>query len=346
MKSSIFFKTVFSLAIFGATFHAYADSKVCNGEFANPITDYCWSSVFPIKIAGAPIDLIGGQEDKPSNTDAICTCGDGVDMLVGVSTSFWEPTTMVDVVRKPFCLSGLGGIDLGNIIDAPPMGHSGIEGGAVSSESFYQVHWYINPILFWLEIVVDNSCLDNLPFELSYLTEIDPLWNDEEMTSLLSPDVYLFANPLAQVACAGDCVTATAGFPNSATYWCAGCQGAVLPMTGNVEHHIGAVDTSSLLLQRFTHKAHRELMIWGASGKTGMCYKYPKYLMDRTDYKYSMLFPVPQPKVNGLCSQTYGRTTDLWGAGKEFPFYGEDMVYQVFRKRDCCVGKNVVNLAN
>jgi conjugal transfer pilus assembly protein TraU len=116
-------------------------------------------------------------------------------------------------------------------------------------------------------------------------------------------------------------------------------------LTGFVEHNNGTIDTTSLLLQRFTHKAHRELMLWGASGKDGMCYKYPKYLMDRTDYKYSMLFPVPQPKINGLCSQTYGRTTDLWGSGKSFPYFGEDAVYQVFRKRDCCVGKNVTNLA-
>jgi conjugal transfer pilus assembly protein TraU len=118
--------------------------------------------VFPIKIAGISVDLIGGQEDKPSNTDAICTCGDGLDPLVGISTSFWEPSVMVDVVRKPFCLSGLGGIDLGDVMDAPPAGFSGNDGGAVTNEAFYQLHWYQNPILFWLEVVVDNSCIDNL----------------------------------------------------------------------------------------------------------------------------------------------------------------------------------------
>lgn len=337
-------RTAVFTSLFIASFSAYSESKLCNGKFANPITDYCWSSVFPIKIAGIPIDLIGGQEDKPSNTDAICTCGTGLDTLIGVTTGFWEPSIMVDVVRKPFCLAGLGGIDLGNIIDAPPAGFSGVDGGAVTKEAFYQLHWYQNPILFWLDVVVDNSCLDNLPFELAYLTELDPLWNDEELTTILNPDAFLFANPLAEIACAGDCITASAGFPNSATYWCAGCQGSMFPLTGEVSHHNGVIDSSSLLLQKFTHKAHRELLLWGASGKTGMCYKYPKYLMDRTDYKYSMLFPVPQPKINGLCSQTYGRTADIWGAGKSFPYFGEDMVYQVFRKRDCCVGKHVTNM--
>lgn len=333
------FGFVMMISFFGS---ALADSKECNGEFPNPITDYCWSSVFPITIAGADIDLIGGQENKSSNVDAICACENGGNPLVGVSTSYWEPTAMVDVVRKPFCLAGLGGVDLGNVMDSPRAGFGGIDGGSVTRESFYQVHWYINPVLYWLDVVIDNSCIDRLPFELSYLTEVDPLWNDDELTVLLNPDVYLYANPAAQLACAADCTTSTIGFSNPITYWCAGCQGSMFPLTGNVTYHVGAVETSSLLLQRFTHKAHRELMIWGASGEDALCYKYPKYLMDKSDYKYSMLYPVPQPKYPGptgnICSQPFGRSTVLWGSGKTFPFYGEDMVYQVYRKRDCCVG--------
>lgn len=321
-------------------------TTTCNGKFANPVTDYCWSCVFPIKIAGVSL-FNQGQLDKPSNTDAVCTCagpsGTIVDGKVGVSTSFWEPITMVDVVRKPFCLAGLGGMDLGNVVDAPNAGVTTLDGGGASREAFYQIHWYVNPILYWLEVLLDNDCLERSPFDLAYMTEIDPLWNDDEMTMLINPDVFLYANPVAQIACSADCVTASAGFANPITYWCAGCQGSLFPMTGKVENHVGMVESSSLLLQRFTAKAHRELMIWGATGSDGMCYKYPKYMMDKTDYKYSMLFPVPQRKTNGTCCQPYGRTTALWGSGTTFPFYGEDVVYQIFRKRDCCAGSSILN---
>lgn len=333
-----------------ASVNAFADSKECNGKFANPITDYCWSSVFPIKIAGADLNFIKNQEDKPNDhQDAVCSCGSGgtgSTPMIGVTTSFWEPISMVDVVRKPFCLAGLGGVDLGNVMDAPPAGFAKIDGGAVGKEAFYQVHYYINPILYWLGSIVDNSCVDNMPFDIAYMTEVDPLWNDEEMTTILNPDAFLYANPAAQLACAGDCITTSLGFPNPATYWCAGCQGSVFPLTGKIKVHKGMVESTSIELQKFLSKAHRELMIWGSSGKTGMCYKYPKYLIDRTDYKYSMLFPVPEGKIGGRCSQPLGRTTALWGAGKEFPFYGEDAVYQIFRKRDCCVGRNITNLVN
>ncbi|MCH9742155.1 MAG: TraU family protein [Proteobacteria bacterium] len=354
MISSHLYKTLLLLTIttlgvivFSFSHNARADqSTLCNGKFANPITDYCWSCVMPIKIAGISI-FSSGQEDTQSNTDVVCTCagpsGTFIDGKVGISTSFWEPITMVDVVRKPFCLAGLGGIDLGNVVDAPASGKSEIDGGATAKNVFYQVHWYVNPILYWLEVLLDNDCLERSPFDLAYMTEIDPMWNDDEMTMLINPDVFLYANPVAQLACSADCVTASAGWSNPLTYWCAGCQGSLFPMVGTVSNHIGIVDSTSLLLQRFTAKAHRELMIWGATGSDGMCYKYPKYMMDKTDYKYSMLFPVPQRKFNGKCCQPYGRTTALWGSGTTFPFYGEDVVYQIFRKRDCCAGSSVLN---
>lgn len=321
-----------------------ADSMVCNGAFPNPITDYCWSCIFPIRVAGFKLDFIGGQEDKPDagSVDSVCSCGsNAINATVGLTTSFWEPTTMVDVVRKPFCLAGMGGLDMGDVIDSPPSGQGKVDGGAVSKSVFYQVHWYVNPILYWLEVLVDDDCIQRTPFDLGYLTEVDPLWNDEELTTILNPDVFLYANPLAQAACSVDCVAATSGFSNKEAYWCAGCQGSMFPLMGKVKNHNSIVSSSSLLLQRFTAKAHRELMIWGASGNDGLCKLYPKYMMDKTDYKYSMLFPVPQPKLGGTCCQPFGRTTALWGSGKTFPYYGEDVVYQLNRKRDCCVGKQI-----
>ena len=45
-------------------------------------------------------------------------------------------------------------------------------------------------------------------FDLAYLTEVDPLWNDDELTLILNPDAVLFANPVAIAACAADCVAA------------------------------------------------------------------------------------------------------------------------------------------
>ena len=181
-------------------------------------------------------------------------------------------------------------------------------------------------------------------FDVAYLTELDPLWKDDELTRLLNPDVYLFGNLPARAACAADCVTATAGFPNNTFFWCAGCQGNLYPLNGNVQAHVGGVQASSLEVYRIIAKMHREGLMWAASGEDGLCGYYPQPVMDKTGYKYHMLYPVPQTsKIAGKCCQPLGRSTILWGAGKEFPYEGEDFSYQIFRKRNCCQGAATLN---
>ena len=55
--------------------------------------------------------------------------------------------------------------------------------------------WYANPILAWLEVLLDFPCLEQGSLDLAYLTEVDPLWNDDELTLILNPEAVLFANP-------------------------------------------------------------------------------------------------------------------------------------------------------
>jgi conjugal transfer pilus assembly protein TraU len=64
--------------------------------------------------------------------------------------------------------------------------------------------------------------------------------------------------------------------------------------------------------------------------------------MDKTEYKYSMTYPIPQTrKIAGKCCQPLGRTTALWGTGREYPIAGEDFSYLYFRKRSCCAAYSV-----
>lgn len=321
-------------AIAAACFCVSAQAATCTGKFANPITDICWSCMFPLKIGGARLASMD-QETTEDPGGMLCACRN--PPKVGLKVSFWEPSRRVDVVREPFCMTSLGGFKMNPGFDAPPAARYRNDGQAVSS--FYQAHWYVDPLIFYLQAVLDNACLENMPFDLAYLTELDPLWNDDELTRILNPDAYLFANLPAQAACAGDCITATAGFPNNQFFWCAGCQGSMYPMNGNVQAHIGGVQASSLVMQRLIAKMHRELLMWAASGSDGLCGYYPQPVMDKTNYKYQMLYPIPQTKkIAGKCCQPFGRSTTLWGSGREFPYEGEDFAYQIFRKRNCCQG--------
>lgn len=41
------------------------------------------------------------------------------------------------------------------------------------------VHWYIYPVIHWLEMLMDFACLEMLQVDVAYLTEFDPLWADD-----------------------------------------------------------------------------------------------------------------------------------------------------------------------
>ena len=306
----------------------------CHGRFANPITDICWSCLFPLTIGGIGI-VSDGQPDIGNPSSPVCYCNN--PPRLGISIGFWEPVRMVDVTRTPFCMVGLGGLSLDPGIGAPRGAQVGHD--SQTRNSFYQVHWYANPILAWLEVLLDFPCLEQGSLDLAYLTEVDPLWSDDELSAILNPEAVLFANPVAKAACAADCVAASAGFPVASLFWCAGCQGSIYPMTGHVTTHIGGVQASVLLTQRMTAKMHRQLTTFATAGSRGLCGPYPLPIFDKTHYKLQMTYPVPATaKVGGQCCQPYGRTTMIWGSGKSFPVSGEDFSYQIFRKRNCCVG--------
>lgn len=314
-------------------------AMTCKGKFMNPITDICWSCVFPLRVGGGAI-VTDNQEDSPNNSagSSVCACTSGANLRVGLKMDFFEPARLFEAVRTPFCFPSLGGIMIDPGIDAPEHGR-GKKDEKSTSLSFYQTHWYINPIFFWLQVMMDNSCLEQGDFDLGYATEFDPLWDDDVLSFFLAPESALFANPIATVACTVDCVTASAGFPLSDMFWCAGCQGGIYPLTGHVPAHSGGVDASSLLMQRLTNKLHRQGLMWAASGDDGLCGFYPQMVMDRANYKSQLTYPIPNTqKVLGRCCQPFGRTTFVWGAGKELPYVGEDFAYQIFRKRSCCAG--------
>ncbi len=311
-----------------------AAGPTCHGQFMNPITDICWSCMFPLTLGSATL-VSDGQPDISNPSSPVCFCSN--PPRIGVAIGFWEPVRLVDVTRTPFCMVGLGGLTIDPGIEVPRGAQVGHD--SQTRNSFYQVHWYANPILSWLEVLLDFPCLEKGPLDLAYLTEIDPLWADDELAAILNPEAVLFANVVAKAACAADCVAASAGMPLASLFWCAGCQGSIYPMTGHVSAHVGDVQASVLLAERMTAKMHRQLTTFSGAGSQGLCGYYPLPIMDKTHYKLQMVYPVPATaKEGGQCCQPYGRTTMIWGSGKAYPVSGEDFAYQIFRKRNCCAG--------
>ncbi len=321
--------------IFSLFNSAYAGGT-CHGRFINPITDVCWSCIFPLSLGSA--EVFGGDNPDTENPSSpVCICpGELMIPRVGLTVGFWEPIRLVDVTRTPFCLVNLDGTQL-DMGDSYGYGEVDMSDSAQGG-SFYHVHWYVYPLLFWLNLFEDGLCLETKPFDIAYLTELDPLWNDDETGFILNPEAILFGLFPAQMACAADAISASTGhLPIDSLFWCAGAQGSMYPLNGHVQEHVGGVQASTLLAERMTYKLHREALLWDSDGSsaTATCSSRLCPIMPKSRYRYQMTYPIPSASSPTGC-KPFGYSTATWGAGREYPVEGEDFGYLIWRKRNCC----------
>ncbi len=183
---------ILSLAVLVATWLATpAQASSCPSYFTNPATDICWRCVLPISIGSVELGNIGGQRDLPNPGSPVCVC-DGTPPKVGVSMGFWEPVYLTEVVRTPYCFPALGGLKLPDSIPASRHGRRTRSGGK-APDAFYQVHQYIYPVFFLLGVLADHPCLEHESWDIGYMTEVDPTWDNAALSAIVTPESLLFA---------------------------------------------------------------------------------------------------------------------------------------------------------
>lgn len=306
-------------------------SSICHGKMINPLTDIDWNGMFPITIGSSNI-VSGDLPDTDNPGSPLCICKWNPLPEIGVSLGYWEPMAIIDVTRTPYCLVNFGGQQIGSDVARE---------GCVETRSpdqnssFYYVHYYNFPILqLMADWLLGGSCKTNGDFLYpSYFSELDPTWHDEKLAMIAFPETQWFSNPItalgAQAACAADSLAANAGLPNDMSFWCAGSQGFMFPMTGKVAEHVGTVQATTLLSERVIFKLHQLGLITDTSS-SDLCKEHWDYHMRKSRYRYQMIFP-QKGKV-----QPFGRTTAIWGMDKIRPWDGDDIGYLIFRKRNCC----------
>ena len=208
MKRSLWLLMLFLLA--GHVPAASADSA-CEGRFVNPITDICWSCIFPLSLGSIKVSQ-GKVPDtaNPSMPIQICPAPPPLFRRIGLAIGYWEPMALTDVTRSPGCMVNLG-------FSLPAFGKTA-QGTAKKDEkqvngAFYHVHWYKYPLTYWLNIITSLGCLEGGDLDIAYLSEIDPTWTDSSLTTILNPEAVIFANPIAQGACAADAIASAFNMP-------------------------------------------------------------------------------------------------------------------------------------
>ncbi|MFM8453410.1 MAG: TraU family protein [Gammaproteobacteria bacterium] len=316
-------------------------SAACVGKFLNPITSVCWKCMFPLAIAGGTVADPNKDKNKgtpPPVRQIACTCPPPpYPYRIGIPIGFWEPARAIDVVREPFCFLNLGGVKWNiSSINANEGDIRGKRGSKYAKkESAYQVHFYIFPLLALLNIVTNMACYQNEMMDIAYLSEFDPTWDDEELSMWTNPEAILFKNPLAIGACIGDCVSASSMRAIDQMFWCSGCQGNVYPLTGLIHAHNSGIEASQAIVSKTLFKLHRYGLLHSTMGPTSLCKTHPLLWWKKTQYKSQIVYPQVEKDVSKAC-HPIGKTAFFLTMNKEYPIFGEDFGYLIWRRRECC----------
>ncbi|EHH4994977.1 traU family protein [Escherichia coli] len=146
------------LFLFAGHVPAASADSACEGRFVNPITDICWSCIFPLSLGSIKVSQ-GKVPDtaNPSMPIQICPAPPPLFRRIGLAIGYWEPMALTDVTRSPGCMVNLG-------FSLPAFGKTA-QGTAKKDEkqvngAFYHVHWYKYPLSLVKDGATDGVQID------------------------------------------------------------------------------------------------------------------------------------------------------------------------------------------
>lgn len=327
-----------AVAILAApTVHAQASAASsavnCKGKTFNAMSDPDWNNLYPIVIMGVSM---GPNSDPPSMAmPPICVCPGIYDIpSPGISVSYWQPLYISEVVQTAGCSPSLGGKELLPEYTALSA-HSGFFnsniGGADSSK--VQLHWYEYPVFGMLDEFKDLVCRGSNGFNLAYVTEVDPTWQNDSWAAVLNPEAALFTSNVAQLACSADSVAANIAFPLDPLFWCAGSWGGVYPFSGTANQSVGVNQRNNLVLSKFLARQARLGLAFQTVGPDAICTTHPNPIWIKSEYRLNQVYPVPlhgAPQVIGaLPEKQFPPVTNPPGMA--------DTVNLIWQGQECCV---------
>lgn len=309
---------------------------VCKGTFLNPVTDIYWAAMFPIRLAG--ITIAPGKDglktvDSSSSPVCVCPMPPPIFARVGLPVSFSEPANYSEVVVDPWCFPALG-------MSLPvPVSFLGTGMGTNSTHTqdgspgftFMNAHYFDFLPLKLLDLLVDGICLEtkSADFDMLYMTEVDPLWQNPSLSFFIHPESILFSNYYSQLACSADSIAANMGYPLDVLFWCAGSMGGMYSLTGNTENE-ELTEASALLSARMLYKLGREGIMWDWTSY--LCGPMPMPILIKSLFKTQIARPVVGKRTIPI-----GRSSMIWGIAKNPPTNKADnFLYMIFSRRNCC----------
>ncbi|MGV8056699.1 MAG: TraU family protein [Smithellaceae bacterium] len=203
--------------------------------------------------------------------------------------------------------------------------------GNPETSTFMQAHFWYFYILGILDEELDSMCQEMTSTDLVGLSEIDPLWQDDELAVLIQPEALLYANYAAQLSCIADAISSNAGYSTSPLYWCVGSSGSLFPLTGHANND-DLLQAYELIVGRAVFRMHRQAAICDGACWYCQCMYTPIWI--KHHYRDQIAWPVNA----GFC-HAFGTTDIAWGPGKNPPDVRrmDNLIFLLYRKRTCCM---------
>lgn len=363
------------------TVQAQSVAMGCNVASPSDLfTNFCYDSMFPLIIAGEDV-IPPNDVDAPYDAvrEPVCWCDGPFDIQIpGYPEGNWVPISVIETTRSPGCSPMLGGLNLGSTLGAGRRtGGTGgtAESGSLAEGGFRQFNLYDFPLSSLFATIVGSGSADLGTSDDSYMSSLFlPFWDDEALSNLLFPEAAAFENPVAMIAAPLDCaaemasgLASIAGAADDAMFWWMGCWGATYPLTGNFGNK-DVTTGSSLVAAKVMYTMNAMARYGAVNSKYGMttvgeavvsgaCSPVPMPVMNKSEYKMTMMFPVSEagdsvstdsdPSLNAgsinpvsflenRCAHSVGSSEYLWGLGRKVPGTGEDEAYLVWRWVDHC----------
>lgn len=303
--------------------------------FAGLLQNVPYSSSLPIYLGGGTLGNGNASIPDTASHKSICSCKSSKGLVdPGVVLGMWEPAYLIEFVREHSCSPVLG-VEL----PLPTKTKLGTTGSDISSSNeytFYHVHLYSFPLYSMMNLFSDLKCgsQDYMDMDLLYASELDPSWNDEYKALLEFPETSALASVNAVESCSYDALKSMNGVVDNGLYYCAGSWGYMYPLSGYTPNLGSPAENTSLLASKLLYMLHRRLLLKDFIGDNALCGAYKRASLNKEAYRFSLVYPVPETSN----SHALGEPVANWLGDSRVPPGFHDVVYMVWRYKNCCLG--------
>jgi conjugal transfer pilus assembly protein TraU len=293
--------------IFAAT-PAFALFK--SGDLFNQVTDVNWGDI-DFKFLGI----------------CICPRPPPVFFEEGEIYEYWDPSLFIDTVSIAdySAYLGSGGEENLGLNDLLGGKNSSSDGGNIVNEStFFQAHAFIYSLMDFMNLC-ENDDMGG------WWSEMDAMWQNDELSVVITPEASLFANMAMQLLCMTDAAAVQFGFPIDAMPWCIGSSGSTYPVNGHVDND-NIVQASNTAASRLIFKLNRLFMLCDPAPLCG-CEYTP--IWTKSHYKMH----TARPDIRA--TYPIGKAAKFYDSGLNPSVRGmkganDEFLWVVFRLVRCC----------